>query len=223
MQEIEVFISVITSIVTFITLIYNLGIKKSIKREAIYYKKVLQPFILKLSQNSEVNAIKIVKKLAERDNDNIPKYITFLIDNGESDILKKVLICDYIELYPNDSNDLTKIINSAAKLMYYLLIFLSLFLIVVGTIIVTDGLVDLCSLRDGISLKIMYKNVELLTWQWHLVRSICGVICWGASILILKYNRLTNTDRYALSKNKIKNMINKKVKKYPLIYNKHIL
>ena len=76
MEKVQIYLSVATSVITFVTLVYNLVIKNGNSREKRYYNKILQPFISKWYENKEISAVETIKDLVKSDDDDIPKYIS---------------------------------------------------------------------------------------------------------------------------------------------------
>lgn len=208
MDKIEIYISVATSIITFITLIYNVGIKKGRKREQQYYEKVLQPYIRKVSKKENVDAVSIVEKLVKRDDDDIPKYVTYLIksdDEEKEEKIRKVLLYDYFCLYPNDSNNQLIIIESISKILYYVFFFISLICLFSGAYYFVEGI--------RCTSIILYGKIEANLLHYVAVIFI-GILLIFISIAVLKLSALVNDDRYTINKKRMTKLINRKTKKF---------
>lgn len=156
MLEIPNYLQVIISIVVSIITVYKTFFKKNSKRENEYYQSVLQPFVKRMKKQGSAYAIKKLKKCIKRDDDNIPKYIFYLIDKADSQKdssktdrdLEKVLLYDYCELYPNSDSKFHKILDMGSRILNYLMIFVAFFCVLVSvtfiSMILAVGLKILC-------------------------------------------------------------------------------
>lgn len=208
MDKIEIYISVATSIITFITLIYNVGIKKGRKREQQYYEKVLQPYIRKVSKKENVDAVSIVEKLVKRDDDDIPKYVTYLIksdDEEKEEKIRKVLLYDYFCLYPNDSNNQFMIIESVLKILYYIIFFISLFCLFSGVFYFEEGMRYILTLSINNTWNYLIDCLDIV---------LIGIVLFVISIGLLRLSALWNDDRYTINKKRIIQLINRKIKRF---------
>lgn len=99
MGKIQSAIAIISSLITTIILIYQTGFKNNQERERKYYEELLMPFMQKYFNNKNINAYRYCKNKVLYTNENIPMYISFLIHTKDKEKLKKILICDYFELF----------------------------------------------------------------------------------------------------------------------------
>lgn len=197
-----------------LTAIYKIGFQRDNKRESKYYEEILNPFICVYKRNQTVNAIKFLKNIIKDDNDFIPKYIFLLMKENEEEKLKKVLICDYCELYRNEDNKVKQIMRIVLKATNYILILFALFMVFLGGKYFSDGLMDI-----GQHLKDIFAEKE---WE-HLVNIKNGIVFWGMSFAMIWLALLLNKDRYTLKKRKANKIINKAVKIYDNKINNIIL
>lgn len=218
MEKIQVFITLATSVITFITLIYNIVIKKGNNRERQYYEKILQPFIAKWSVNKQISAIDTIKGLVTSEDEDIPKYISYLISKEDEDDadekLKKVLCYDYTDIYPNDFSSIGKILNSFSKIMYYIMFLIALifmFLMAIPTSIFVGNIILAC--YDFIMNGGQFVDIINMIFSQCEYLLVIGVL-FGTSIILMKLANRVNIDRYSLSKKRIEAMIKKKVAKY---------
>ena len=219
----ESVISIVTSLIGCITLFVKTFFGKSQKREKEYYEKILRPYVLELSKNKKLSTLSIVKGLADRNNDDIPKYIFYLLDNEQEEKLNKVLIYDYWSLYPNDDNTVYKVVDGFMKLVYYLLFFMALYSIVYGILYVLNGfsgvllfLIEL--LRNGRIEGGIAKGILDILKLFFI-----GVCCLGVGVGIFIENTSMNEDRYDIKTKKITSMIKRKVKRYNKSSNKFMV
>ena len=69
MENIQTIISIILSIITLISVVYKSGLKEGRDRERKYYETVLQPFIESITQNKNINVLRLLRKLVKRTDD----------------------------------------------------------------------------------------------------------------------------------------------------------
>lgn len=223
MDKIQMYIAIATSVITFVTLIYNSGLKKGQKREKEYYEKILQPYIVELSKNSDIKALETVKEYIKRDDDNIPKYVIYLVDNNREDDLKAILIYDYFHLYPNDDNNLDKIADSLSKIMYYIIFIMSLIFLFLGIVSFVIGAFSIVySLSYEFVKNNIVEEIAMTDWKLSLKALIYGVLGVGMCKIFVYINKLINLDRYDLKKKKIEKLIKKKLKKFKNEQEKYI-
>lgn len=210
METASVVISIITSVITAGTLIYKLGFKNDYAREKRYYKKVLKPFMKALTKNENMNVMEKCKELVKRMDDDVPKYVVFLIKENSVDDLKKVMICDYFDIYENDDNKIRRIIEIIGKLSQYIGIALMFFLMFCAYLcfmtIVYYGISVLGALMSG------EKCVTEM--QYLLLTGIMTAISVGTFFIIFYSVKKDNMDRYTTKKDKIEKMIKNKTKYY---------
>lgn len=219
----ESVISVITSLIGCVTLFVRTFFGKGQKREKGYYEKILKPYVLELSKNKKLSTLSIVKGLVDRNDDDIPKYIFYLLDNKQEEKLNKVLIYDYWSLYPNDDNTVYKVVDGFMKLLYYLLFFMALYSIVYGIIEFLDGLSGVLLFMSD-----LVKDKLIEGGTLNRVKEVLGV--FGASVFCLGFGMgaflmdiYMNEDRYDITMKKITAMIKRKVRKYDRLNQKFLI
>ena len=213
-------ITFIVSVIGMLTTIYKIGFKDEQNRTQAYYKETLLPFIVAYQKNSNMNTIKFLKDAVKRDNDNVPKYVFYLLDNQERDKLRKVLLYDYFDLYHNDDNTMRRIMKWISRFLVYLLFGASLFITFYGSFFLVSGvlsiLMDLVHGFDG-----TINGVD--TWKWSLKNIFLGLVSIFLSIVYISLVKKINDDRYTFKKKKIERLINKKVKLYDKYSEKNVI
>ncbi len=222
MDKVQAGITFILSLITFGTVIYKLVIKNIHKREDEYYKKVLKPFIIEYSNNKNINAAKYIKRIVNREDDYVPKYIFYLLDNNSKEELKKVLIMDYFDLYNNDTNNIMRVSNYLQKALLYVGMIFVLIFLSVGI-----GLLVLCILSLIISLlceicKSGVEGIKLIDWEMYINSGSAGGLCVLIGYGIAKLHLKVNIDRYSIKEKFIKKIIDKKVEEYRKYYNEYV-
>lgn len=207
-------ISIITSLIGCITLIVKTFFGKSQKREAAYYEKILKPYVLKLNKGKKISAVSVVSGLAKRNDDDIPKYIFYMLDNAKEEELRCVLLSDYMDLYPNEVNGIGKVLDIVYKVINYILVAVSFISLFYGIMYVMNGLLESISF---FSLLVQRETMEgSMQAKIEIIRNslVTGTILGLFSILSLKLSIVSNDDRYEIKRNKIEKMIRNKVRRY---------
>ena len=210
----ESVISIVTSLIGCITLFVKTFFGKSQKREKEYYEKILRPYVLELSKNKKLSTLSIVKGLADRNNDDIPKYIFYLLDNEQEEKLNKVIIYDYWLLYPNDENTVYKVGDGLIKLLYYVLYFIAIYLLVYGILYLMYGAWALLLFLKDLMKSLMVEGGTAEGIRDVLKPFFISVFCLAFGVGIIKMNTYMNEDRYEIKSKKIIAMIERRVKKY---------
>lgn len=213
MQEtIKIISSVIAIISTVGTFIYKVLLKKGEDREQEYYTKLLKPFIHTLRNNKDIDAVKFVKANAWFANDCVPKYVIYLVDKGESEILKKVLIHDYFSLYNNNENRIENMIDKICNLMIWVLSGIALYFLFYGCFAIVLGAFGLLVviIVPILTKQVIKQSDIMLGLEMIIIGGIGFFITW----LIKKAVRVLDEDRYTFKKKKIESKIRRKVKYY---------
>lgn len=201
-NNISIIISIISSAIATITLIYKIGVR-GYKKEREYYDKILSPFIINRRKNLDVNAVKFCKPILRYNYDSIPPYIYYLVEENNNVDLKKVLILDYTVYYSNFENSLSYILNSINKIIMYSGFFMAIALIIETTVFSMQMLSYLMSgLEFNYSLFFLYLTTLPLPF------------------IMLKVISFMNNDMYTINRRKIHNLIKHKVKIYNKRHNK---
>lgn len=213
MENTESILSCITAIIGLITVIiseYKRNISKKSKEE-YYYKNLLKPFVKAYINKKEIDAIGFVRKTVKRDDDNIPKYIYYLLEKEDSEIFK-VLIYDYSNLYQNEENRWDKILKNISKFLYYILFLMSLIILFFGTYAVT---VDAMFIIMKFLQLITGDTAELLTdWGYFLALLVVAIVCLGVFYYINSIIKELNYDRYTIRKTKIEKLVDSSIRTY---------
>lgn len=222
-EKIEIIISVLLSLITFGTAIYKLVIKKTNNRKDEYYKKVLNTFIVKYKANENVNAVKFINAVVERDDDYVPKYVFYLIDSDRNEDLKKVLLNDYFDLYKNDINSLFIIGSFLGKVVFYAYFLLIFYFLGAGVgIIALSGINVILSIILGI-IEGSGINILLMALWAEIKRIFFGIVCVAIGYGLMKLNFNCNTDWYSMKKKEIEKMIKNKLKECDKICDKYYI
>ena len=207
MENLENIVGIIVSGISIMTAIYKICFRKDTKREKAYYEKVLSVFVRTYKKNQDINAIKFMENILEDNDDIIPKYVIELVKDKNNDSLKKVLICDYCELYCNEENKIKKLFGVIEKTIIYLQVGTALFLLFGGSILITVGVVDITTQK----------------WIEGLKNCAAGILTIGVSVFAVWLAGILNRDNYTIKKKRAKKIIDKKVKTYDKRYDDVIL
>lgn len=210
--------SIITSVITVGTVIYKIGFKSDRKREKKYYEKVLQPFVKAISQDSNVNILKFIKRITTRTNDYVPKYIFYLVDQKKSEDLKKVLLYDYFDIYENDVNMIGYIFRVGQKILTYCLVFAGVLWLYAGCLSILAGTSELVLLvSNNVFGNIIKNKMELSGSEQSFGEIGKGIVFIFFSYLTVVFFKRMNMDRYKIGRIQIE----KTIKKYVAYYDKY--
>lgn len=211
MENFEKLLLLVTSAIGTLTAIYKLVFKKDSKRKKVYYEKVLVPFIVAYKKNSNINSIKFLKSIADNGNDDIPKYIFWLLEQNQKEGLKKVLLYDYFDLYKNDSNQMDWLTYYISRILEYV-IFMGAYVL---------------AFLGGAFFGLWFYSILIAIWEsiesgnvlWSdMLNSLENIlyfsVCEGLYILIIFVVKKLNRDMYTYNKKKIEKIIEKKIKRY---------
>ena len=165
-KKISFIVNIIILFIAMCTPIYNTFFKRSIKREREYYNKILIPFVENLKSGNE-DALQEVKSQIKYTDECIPKYILYLVDISQHQIdstitdkkLSKVLIYDYMDIYPNNDNRMIRVARESMKVLVYLLLFLAFGFLIMGSISIAKFFDSLIS-SDTIKLFLLRLGPE---------------------------------------------------------------
>ena len=156
-----------------------------------------------------------MKDIAKRDNDNIPKYVFFLMDDGESEKLKKVLIYDYFDIYPNDSTKMNQIMSIINKSIIYIQFGLSIACIFGGAMCVVQAIINFgADIYWGVRGTVSIDNFSMSNWMLYTLQIGTGIFLWIVAVGVVTYAKYIDKDTYTVKEKKIKKMISKKIKIY---------
>lgn len=211
-------VAIISSIVALVStagaFIYKVFLKKGDDREQEYYLRLLKPFIRAIRHNPDVDAIKFVKANVQLEDDFVPKYITYLVDQGaeKKEDLRKVFVRDYFSIYCNNENRLENAIMKISQLLVWILWGIGFCFLTVASFFIVLGLfatLVFCILSPLVKKVFILEDVCL-----GLGVILIGVIILGFAWLLMKFSRVLDEDRYTFEKSKIENKIKKKIDYY---------
>ncbi len=215
MKNIDAIITVLTSVIGLFTLLYKLWIKNNRKREERYYNDVLKPIMVKIKTNKEIELLDSVKELIGEYNDDVPKYIYHLIDCKKEQELRKVLISDYMSLYPNEDNRVLSAMDIFMKIMNYILLIFAFVLLIIGVYSLGVCFPALFVYMINMFLEILkVTSIGIVNGRTYFTYFIIGIVSIGIGIWLLKTSTLFEDDRYTMRIKFIEKMINKKISRY---------
>ena len=210
-EEINAVVAVISTVIGLIITIYKVFLKNT-KRAERYHEDILKPFIKDYRKKKNVNVIKFLNKKAERDNDAIPKYIFYLKDKGKekAEDLKKILLYDYSDIYPNDNNKILRLLEMISKCLVFGLFVMSFSFSIYGAVCLSFGLISLS---------------QFFLWNNMVPLEVLGlsIICFAVSMIVMQMTRVINVDMYTLNEKRIQRIIERKIKCYDKNSAKYIL
>lgn len=214
-EGMESIIAIITSAIALITTIYKTCFKTEASRSQAYYKKILVPFVIEYKKKSDIVPTKFLKNIVKRSNDNIPKYIFFLMEQGEDEKLKKVLIYDYFDIYHNEENKMSGIIRMIYRAVAYFIFIISfIILFYSGYFMAVVFYTILFSTYQLISEELNGAIIQSGAGESIFLLAIIAIVMFGMSIFCAVIASELNVDNYTLKEKKIKRLIERRVKTY---------
>lgn len=206
------------------------------KRKQKYYESLLKPFIIEYRFNPTIDAIDFVINNMEGIDDAIPKYVFYLINlhtkqkkdlsqqetpeqpsNEFKEKLAKILITDYLNLYPNEHTRTCNVFELIRKLLNYILLFLSFVSLFVGAFMIVGGFLSfvLCFFTQTSTLL-----DDSLNNFWEF---ISGVIISFIGLIFAVLSDQLNEDMYTTKKKMIEKLVSRKIKRCDKRINDYIL
>ena len=211
MENVTMVIAAISAVIGVTATIYKMLFRSDAKRVEKYYEEILKPFIIDYHKDRNMNVINFLDNKAERDNDVIPKYIFYLIDNGKekSEDLKKVLLYDYIDIYPNDNNKMLRFMEMISKFLAFVMVAMAFSFLLYGAVCISFSLI--------LFLQFISENIRLAFELLGL-----SIICLAFSGVSIQITRLINEDMYTLKEKRMRKLIQRKTKYYDKNITKYI-
>lgn len=231
-------VALVVAAIGAVTTIFNAFFKGERKRKEAYYNCLLKPFAIAYKKDPNIDTVAFVQRRAKREDDSIPKYVFFLLDEQEtaedeiacqqkgndpkelsqnSDRLKMVLIDDYLNLYPNEYNKKRNLFDAVHKVIDYLMFLMAFLFIIMGSFVITSGIIVL------ISFLFAETPTPAAEW-WSSIKDILvGIAIAVAGLLPIKISEWLSKDMYVVEKNRINKVIEKKVKRFNNRFDKYVI
>lgn len=190
----------IAGLISFIIAFFNKEHDKYNRNRERYFDCFLVKFYNSYRKNNNINLRKFYIKSFDYIDIYIPAYVNYLVEKKEYDKLKKVLLVDYYDFFPNTKNAIVQALLNLSNVfdfLYYLLILLILMILMAGLIIIL-----------GI-MGIVYKAINI--FEIEVLTSAFGLLL--LLFICLKYF-FYSYDMYTSSEKSIKKLINKKLDKF---------
>lgn len=182
-------IALAISIAGILTTIYRMVFVKRKRRQQAYYQKLLKLFIKAYHENNHINAVEFINEKVERNDDDIPKYIFYLMDQNDGTMMVYGM----------------RILPQGLIYILFIVILLTTIYSVFNLVMsVLPAIIKL--IYAGSITEIYLKEVIMRT-----AKSIFIIVldCIGLAMVYIM-----DDDIYTFDKKKIKKIINKKVKGY---------
>lgn len=212
MEVLATIASIIVSIITIIPTVKNRIF--NIKRERKYYKKIIIPYVNELHKSKDLKACSFIKSHFVRTNENIPKYITYLIDINDNEKLHKVLIHDYCFIYKNEKTKTLKFLNNISNIFALFMNLFSIVLLTLGAFLIFMSIA---------SVIVYFTNKDQLILQKFIYYLIYGVLFLPTSLYFFKSVPKISNDIYSLETQNIKKIIDDNVKWYEKNHDKYFI
>lgn len=119
----------ITTVLGFILSFFNAENKKYNENKEKYFSEFLVPFYKEYKISEDINYNIFISQFHDYDKVFIPQYVHMLVSARKYDKLKKILLNDYIDLFPNKLNVFfTAWSNLGTSFNYIFLLFIMILL-----------------------------------------------------------------------------------------------
>lgn len=215
METISTITSAIVSIVSVTPIIKDRIF--SIKRVRTYYKKLIIPYLNELIKNKNIDSCEFIKKQYKRTNENIPKYITYLVDINDNERLKKVLLYDYCFIYKNEKNNTLNFLNNFKSVTTFILNLLVIATLALSGLFITMFLYLSCEEIINVFNKNPFDFKNSISYL------VLSVFLFLLSLFLFNIIPNLSQDAYTLKLYDIKKRVNEKVDWYDKNYNNHFI
>jgi len=215
----QALVSLATATLGVIRPIYKFLKSKGVRKRA-YYDTLLKPFVAAYKKNPSLNVIDFVNQKVNRDSDDIPKYVFYLLDQQivddtnisvleANENLMKVLIHDYLDLYPNEYNKKRSFLEGFNPFACQLMLIAGILLAFLGTV--------------AFSSQLLLLFTYFIKWScppsqdWLILAIGVALIALGW-ILTSRSDRLSQ-DMYTVKKERILKSIESKICRYDKRHN----
>lgn len=117
MKDYIALISALISVVVAIVACFNKAQQKGEGLQEEYFKILIEYFEIE-KVDSNIDALEYIRKFKYK-KCCIPSYIYYVADQNDEEILKKLLVVDYWDNYPNVVNNTNKVLEKLDRLMYF--------------------------------------------------------------------------------------------------------
>lgn len=211
-------IALIVATIGATTTIFNIFFKGERRRKQAYYDRLLRPFFVAYKKNSSIDAKEFVENNVERDDDDVPKYIFYLVDTQTcEDDLKKVMIDDYFNLYPNEYNKKRSLFQTVHKLIDYVMFLLLFLFAFFGALVITSGFMTLITL-------VFAEETSVLGDWWNGIKELLiGAAISFAGLIPVKISEWLSEDMYSVKRKYVRKTIKRKIRRYDRCFNDYII
>lgn len=212
-------IATVGAIIPLIVAYFNKEKIKNTKLKDEYFEKLLVPYISECKKDNDLSAVTFIKMRYSYNNFFIPTYIFKLVDNNETELLKKVLIVDYWDTYPNKENNIHNTLNNLSEIVDFLIVYIFRLMMLLLTFSLFFVIVLLFA---GIFSYLIGGGIESNVGS-YIVYLIIGV----PLLIYIKFSlkRIINSsaDCYTMKNSKIEDLLKKIEKKYNKNFNKYYI
>jgi|GEM_PF-1792827 len=226
MENIDFFklLGIVGAVITFIITFFNKEQSKYGKLEHEYFEKLLVPYINECMKNNGLNSVRFIKRRFNRKDYFIPSYIFYLVDNDDRQLLHKVLVEDYRDKYPNNTNVIFKTMDNIFHTMDFIFIFIYYIFIFVIVFFFLMTLKELFNMAyyfiNDIASGMNVANSNISNLKFYIVVMIITVIVLILTVWFVRAFINSINDEYTMIDKKIKSIVEKKERKYDKNKNK---
>lgn len=143
-------------------------LEKNKKLSDDYFEKVLSVYVKKYKCSANINPLNFVKRRFDISDYFIPSYIFYLVDKGEKEKLHKILIIDYREKFPSETNTIFEGMNKMITIASFILLLtyslVMVLAVIIGGFLIISSAIDIIFSRIGInSLKAIISSIFIFS------------------------------------------------------------
>lgn len=215
-QELAKSLGWLSTAITLIITFYKNSQKKIESYEEMYFNEILLPYIDKYRKNNNISSIEFLNDKNSLMNCYIPSYIFYIIDNGDSSKLHKILMVDYWKNYNSSLNNINKKFGKLSSISDFVQIFFFIFFMVFCILLAL-----LCALAVVIEfLTVSSINITIIKFSGF---SIGNIIIFFVLKNSTKKSVNELKDDYTVKKEKIEKIIEKKENEYNCNYTNYYI
>lgn len=215
-------IALIGGVVTFIITYFNKEQNKYIKLVDDYFEKVLVKYVDLYNKDKKINPINFIQENYSMKDYFIPSYIFCLINSNRKVDLHKVLLEDYRERFPNNTNGIFRTIDNLRYTYSLFEVFIFSFLFIIPVLVIISMIISVVSLvitsfgegfKEGMisSVAALIMIVVIIIVVYHIFKYLAKYIAKGMK------------DEYTMKTKEIEELIKNKVKSYDETINNYYL
>lgn len=200
-MKIDDWIKIITLIISVVVTMNTFSkLEKSTKLSEDYFEEVLSTYAKEYKCNKNINTLKFIKRRFDINDYFIPSYVFYLVDSGDKVKLHKILMIDYRDKFPSESNS---IFNGFLNIVTLIL---SIMVFIFSSVIIFIGIYTAILIIPLIFKIIFYGNFDMDCMR---IIAVSILIC----IVLIIFRRTSKKileSEYTMKNNSIEKIIRRK-------------